>query len=170
MNTYANVAARPRDGSQGIDPTGDGIDPITTKLIHLWETKGATCQLEGDCVDVAGGGADRSTLTLGVVSGGDLHLSDAAASLATTSRYPTRRCEGREGEEASGVGKRGDEAEGGCWSHGLGEMIVRWLEDQAGLGEVIEFPFLPHARAGGGASQGQGQIDGERDRTAGWGW
>jgi hypothetical protein len=64
MNTYAIVAARPQEGSQGIDPTGDGIDPITTKLIHLWKTKGATCQLEGDCVDVAGGGTDRSTLTL----------------------------------------------------------------------------------------------------------
>jgi hypothetical protein len=64
MNTYTNVAARPREGSQGIDQTSDGIDPIATKLIQLWETKGATCQLEGDCVDVAGGGADRSTLTL----------------------------------------------------------------------------------------------------------
>jgi hypothetical protein len=49
-------------------------------------------------------------------------------------------------------------------------MIMRWLEDRAGLGEVIEFPFLHHARAGGGASQGQRQTDGERDRMAGWGW
>jgi hypothetical protein len=102
----------------------------------------------------------------GVVSGGDLHLSHAAASQAMTSTYPTRRREGREGEEVSGVGERGDEAEGGCWSHGLGEMITRWLEDRAGLGEVNDFPFLPHARA----SQGQRQTDGGRDRTAGWGW
>jgi hypothetical protein len=55
------------------------------------------------------------------------------------------------------VGKRGDEAEDGCWSHGLGEMIARWLEDWAGLGEVIDFPFLPHARAGGGDRRGRGR-------------
>ena len=92
----------------------------------------------------------------GVVSGGDLHLSHTAASPAATSTYPTRRREGREGEEALGVGERGDEAEGGCWSHGLGEMIVRWLEDRAGLGEVIGFPFLPPcARAGGGDRRGE---------------
>jgi len=64
MNTYANVVARPREGGQGVDPTGDGIDLIATTLIQLGETKGAARQLEDDCVDVAGGGADPSTPTL----------------------------------------------------------------------------------------------------------
>jgi len=61
MNTYANVVARPREGGQGVDPTGDGIDPIATTLIQLGEAKGAARQLEGDCVDVARGGTDPST-------------------------------------------------------------------------------------------------------------
>ena len=64
MNTYANVAARPREGGQGIDPTGDGIDPIATTLIQLGETKGAARQLEGRRCRCGWGGADPSTPTL----------------------------------------------------------------------------------------------------------
>ena len=38
-------------------------------------------------------------------------------------------------------------------------MIARWLEDRAGLGEVIGFPFLPPcARAGGGDRRGEADL------------
>jgi len=49
---------------------------------------------------------------------------------------------------------------------GLGEMIVRWLENRAGLGEVIGFPFLhPCARAGGGDRTGGGRRTKQKSCT-----